>query len=89
MLFTGGFCGPSQLENFKVVAVHPQAQSKLRGNMIVATKVHMVFRSLVMLAWTCDKRELHMRHFGITQGQHCNNDDNVIHASVWFGFFGG
>jgi hypothetical protein len=35
-----------------------------------------------------------MRHFGITQNQHCNNDNNyndddVMCASVWFGFCNG
>ena len=35
-----------------------------------------------------------MRHYGITQSQHCNNDnihndDNVIRASVWCDFLGG
>ena len=35
-----------------------------------------------------------MRHYGITQSQHCNHDDNysndnVICMSLWFEFFGG
>ena len=32
-----------------------------------------------------------MRHYGIKQSQHCNNDnkDNGMHASVWFEFFDG
>jgi hypothetical protein len=33
-----------------------------------------------------------MWHYGVTQSQHCNNDnndDNVIRASVWFDFLGG
>ena len=35
-----------------------------------------------------------MWQYGITQSQHCSidnyyNDDNVMHASAWFEFFGG
>jgi hypothetical protein len=29
-------------------------------------------------------------HYEITQSQHCNNDnnDNMMHAGLWFEFFG-
>ena len=35
-----------------------------------------------------------MWHYGVTQSQHCNNasnynDDNVIHASMWFDILSG
>ena len=41
-----------------------------------------------------DHMDASMGHYGITQSQHCNNDnnyndDNVMSASVWFEFFGG
>ena len=60
--------------------------------MLVATKVHMILRSFVVLAWMHDKREhYNMWHYGITPSHDCtyddthNNydDDNVMHASVW------
>jgi hypothetical protein len=50
-----------------------------------------------VLTWMCDKRELvsHVTLWNDTKSTFCNNmtnndnDDNVIHASVWFVFFGG
>ena len=43
-----------------------------------------------MFTWMSAKKRISVAcdNYGITQRQHCNND-NVMHASMWFEFFGG
>ena len=64
--------------------------------MLVATKMHVIWRSRVVLKWLHDKKRISvscdiMKEHKV---QHCNNDndykyDSVMHASMWFECFGG
>ena len=56
--------------------------SNLHNITLVASKVHVILRSFVVLTWMSDEEEL-LLHVTL-----CNyNDDNVMRASVWFEFF--
>ena len=47
-------------------------------------------REVCSVNWMHGNRELvkYVHHHGITQSQHCNND-NVMDASAWIELFGG
>jgi hypothetical protein len=47
----------SNLYSKKVLPYSAQMHSKLRNIMLVATKVHVILRSYVVLTCMCDKRE--------------------------------
>ena len=60
--------------------------------MFVVTKVHVILRRSRMLTWVHDKNEI-VQHVTMdnTKSQLCNDNynDNGMHVSVWFEFFGG
>jgi hypothetical protein len=65
--------------------------------MLVATNMHVTLRSsVVLIAWIRDERELvwHVTLWNNTTptlhfNNHNHNDNNMMHASMWFGFFDG
>ena len=70
--------------------------SKLHNTMLVATKVHVMLRSFVVLTWMRDKRrfnvacdimEQHKTNVAITTIT--TTMTNTMHASAWFELFGG